>query len=94
MSNPAVVENLTRLGGKACNQVDYVSNRHCQETEYVRYRGGSFFTMIGGGEKLVWSVYFMCKGVDLDFLDQFYEIELISVIDVCLCPYLTLINRF
>ena len=29
MSIPAVVENLTRLRGEACNQVYYVSNWHC-----------------------------------------------------------------
>ena len=53
MSNPAVIENLTRLGSKACNQADYVSDRHCEEAEYVRYRSGSSYTMIGRGEKLV-----------------------------------------
>ena len=44
--------------------------------------------------------YYKCPGYfftanQMYFLDQFYEIELISVFDVCLpCQCLTLINRF
>ena len=48
-----------------------------------------------------WSTALLCQppnnstGRGIAFLDQFYEIELISVFDVCLpCQCLTLINRF
>ena len=56
------------MGRKACNQADNVSDRHCEETEYVGYRSGTPYTMIGRCEEFFRSVNFVCKSVDFDFL--------------------------